>query len=109
MNPAAEIHIPKDCKGCPVWMPAEQTGVPTLEKIQACIQHVLGREGLWMTGEEFLANVAANRAARLKAGRIPRKPFKPGPFVREYRLWGGYWVFKPKTKDSIAAKPEVLP
>jgi len=57
------------------------------------------REGrLWITAEEFLANVAANRAARLKAGRIHRKTFKPGPFVREYRLWGAYWEFKPKAE-----------
>ncbi len=63
----------------------------------------------WLTAEEFLANVEANRAVSLKAEQTPRKPFKPGPFVREYRLRGGNWEFKAKTKASIAPKPEVMP
>jgi hypothetical protein len=63
----------------------------------------------WLTAEEFLANVEANRTARLKAEQIRRKPFQPGPIVREYRLWGSYWEFKPKVKGSILLKPEVLP
>jgi len=66
-------------------------------------------ERSWLTAEEFLANVEAHRAARLKAEQTPRKPFQPGPFMREYQLQGGDWKFKHKTKASIAPKPEVIP
>jgi len=68
------------------------------------------RDGrLWLTAEEFLTNVEANRMARLKEGQKPRKPLQRGPFGREYRLRGWYWEFKPKPKTSIAPNPEVTP
>ena len=70
---------------------------------------IANRERLWLTAEEFYANIEAHKVARLKEIKPLPKPFKPGPFVREYRLWGGDWEFTPKAKASIAPKPEVLP
>jgi hypothetical protein len=70
---------------------------------------IANRERLWMTAEEFYAHIEAHKAARLKEIRSLPKPFKPGSFVREYRLWDGNWTFKPKVKAPIAPKPEVMP
>lgn len=109
MNVAGQERKHKECRGCPIWLPLEQTGFATPEKILGCIQRVLGDKRCWLTAEEFLAQVEAHRRARLKAEQTPQKPFKPGPFVREYRLWGGNWEFKPKARSSTASKLEVLP
>ena len=62
----------------------------------------------WLTAEEFLAQIEAHKAARLKEIQAPREPFQPGPFVREYRLDPNL-KFTPRTKASIALKPEVMP
>jgi hypothetical protein len=70
---------------------------------------IANRERLWLTAEEFYAQIEAHKAARLNENQAPRKPFQPGPFVREYRLWDGNWIFRPKVKAPIASKPEVMP
>ena len=70
---------------------------------------IANRERLWLTAEEFLANIKAHTATRLKGQQAPRKPFHPGSFVREYRLRDGNWIFKPKVKVPIAPKLEVVP
>jgi hypothetical protein len=69
---------------------------------------IANRERLWLTAEEFLAEIEAQKAARLKEEQAPRKPFQPGPFVREYRLDPNR-KFTPKAKSSIAPKPEAKP
>ena len=70
---------------------------------------IANRERLWMTAEEFYAYNEANKAARLKEIRPFWKPYKPGPFAREYWLWNGDWKFTPKAKASIPPKAEVTP
>jgi hypothetical protein len=57
-----------------------------------------------LTAEEFLAQVEAHRAAKLKEKRNPPKPFVPGPFVRTYILDPNH-KFRPKPK--ALTKPEV--
>jgi hypothetical protein len=75
---------PETCVNSPVWSPMEQTGVPDSEKIQNCIQHVLSKRRLWLTGEEFLAQVEARRAGKDLSGQ---KPIDPTPSeVIEYQL-----------------------
>ena len=69
---------------------------------------IANRERLWLTAEEFLANIEARKAARLNEKQAPRKPFQPGPFVREYRL-DPYLEYTPKAKALIVPKPEVMP
>ena len=77
-------HKPETCVNCPVWLPLQQTGIPDSEKIQCCIQHVLGKERLWLTGEEFLAQVEERRAGKDLTGQ---KPIDPTPSeVIEYQL-----------------------
>lgn len=63
---------------------------------------------LWLTAEEFLAQVEAHRAARLKEGPLPRKPWEPGRAAREYRLKPNL-QYTPKRKGTAAPKPEVTP
>ena len=109
MNPVDQSRPIKTCQGCRLWNQSKPGMVPDAQTIQECIRRVLGDKRPCMTGEEFLAQVEAHRRVRLKAEQTPRKPFKPGPFVREYRLRGGNWEFKAKTKASIAPKPEVMP
>ena len=70
---------------------------------------IANRERLWMTADEFYAHIEAHKAARLKGIRPFWKPFKPGPFVREYWLRNDDWEFTPKVKAPIALKPEVIP
>ena len=60
---------PESCVNCPVWLPLQQEGIPDSQKIQCCIQHVLGKERLWLTGEEFLAQVEARRAGKDLTGQ----------------------------------------
>ncbi|MCX6904152.1 MAG: hypothetical protein NTW03_11890 [Verrucomicrobia bacterium] len=62
---------------------------------------------LWLTAEEFLAQVEAHRAARLKEGHLPRKPWEPGPAAREYRRLNPNLQYTPKRKGASAPKPEV--
>ena len=62
----------------------------------------------WLTAEEFLAQVAAHKAAKLKEKRGRPKSFVPGPYVRTYRLnWN--LKFIPKVKAHVTPKPEVTP
>ena len=70
---------------------------------------IANRERLWMTADEFYAHFEAHKAARLKEIRPFRKPFKPGPFAREYWLRNDNWEFTPKVKVPIAPRPEVMP
>lgn len=62
-------HKTETCENCPVWLPLKQTGIPDSEKIRYCIWHVLSQERLWLTGEEFLAQVEARRAGRNQEGQ----------------------------------------
>ena len=54
----------------------------------------------WMTAEEFLAQVAAHKAAKLSEKRAPFKPFVPGPFVRTYVL-NPHLKFTPRKKGAV--------
>jgi hypothetical protein len=77
-------HKPETCVNCPVWLPIEQTGAPDSEKIRYCIWHVLSQEGLCLTGEEFLAQVEANRTGRVPSAQKAIDPTTPE--VIEYFL-----------------------
>lgn len=97
---AIKGHKPETCENCPVWLPLEQTGIPDSEKIQQCIEYVLGKQRLWLTGEEFLAQVEARRAGRDLAGQ---KPIDPTPSeVIEYFLKPGV-TFRP-VKNAASGK-----
>ena len=62
----------------------------------------------WLTAEEFLAQVAAHKAAKLKEKRGRPKSFVPEPYVRTYRLnWN--LKFIPKAKAPVTPKLEVSP
>lgn len=86
MNCAPKPPQARTCADCPLWPAGTQSGSPTLEKIELCTQHVLGGRRPWITDEEFLAQLEAQRQARLNAPLKTRKPFQPGPFVRTYEL-----------------------
>lgn len=86
MNCAPKHNQARTCADCPLWPAGTQSGFPTQEKIQLCINHVLGGRRQWITGEEFLTQVESHRQARLKAPLKATKPFQPGPFARTYVL-----------------------
>lgn len=69
---------------------------------------IANRKRLWLTAEDFLANIEAHEAARLKEQQAPEKAFQHGPFVREYRLDPNL-RYTPKARASIPPKPEVAP
>lgn len=92
---APKQNQPRTCAGCPLWPAGTQSGVPTQEKIQNCVNHVLEGRRLWLTAEEFLAQVEAYRQKRLKEPLKATVPFQPGPFVRTYIL-DSTLKFKPK-------------
>ena len=69
---------------------------------------IVNQNRLWMTAEEFLAQIEAQKAARLKEGQLPRKPFQAGPFAREYRL-NPNLKYTPRSKGAAEPKPEVRP
>ena len=98
MNLVDQSRSTKTCEGCRHWNHSMPGMVPDAQTMRECILRVLGDKRPWMTGEEFVAQVEGHRRARLKAEQTCRKPFKPGPFVREYQLRGGYWEFKPKAE-----------
>ena len=104
MKPESKDYDPTSCVGCKVWLPMEQTGVPTQEKIKACIRHVLGKERLWLTGEEFLAQVEAQKRAHDEA-RLNPKPVDPTQgAVRDYFL-KPFFIYAPKKR--VAKTQEV--
>jgi hypothetical protein len=86
MNPAPKPPELKPCSDCPLWPSGTQSGFPTLEKMQACIGHVLGPEPHGMAAAEFLTELEAQRQARMLASIKPAESFVPGPFDRTYRL-----------------------
>lgn len=69
---------------------------------------IANRNRHWLTAEEFLANIEAHKAARLKEKQSLQKPYEPGPVVREYLLDLNL-KFTPKVRASIPPKPEVMP
>lgn len=69
---------------------------------------IANRKRHWLTAEEFLAEVEAHRAGKLKQKQEPRKPFTPGPFVKTYVLdWNRKYI--PRIKSASAPTPEVTP
>jgi hypothetical protein len=105
MNGAPKQNLTRTCGDCPLWPAGTQGGCPTQEKIQLCINHVLGGRRQWITGEEFLAQVAAHRQKRLQESLKATKPFQPGPFVRTYIL---DWSLQYKPKRPVLSIPEDL-
>lgn len=89
------------CVDCPLWPAGTQSGSPTQEKIQRCINHVLGGPRPWITDTEFLALLEAQREARLNAPIKATKPFQPGPFVRTYVLDWSRMYIPPRPKLII--------
>ena len=69
---------------------------------------IANRKRHWLTAEEFLAQVAAHREAKLKEPWTPVKPFQPGSFVRTYVLDRNF-TFRPKAKAPVKPKLEVTP
>lgn len=106
MNAAPKSRELKSCLDCPLWPAGTQSGFPTMEKIQLCINHVLGGRRQWIAGDEFQAQVEAHRQARLKAPIKGTKAFQPGPVVRTYVLDYAR-MFTPKRPVLII--PEDMP
>jgi hypothetical protein len=106
MNGAPKQNLTRICADCPLWPAGTQSGCPTQEKIQLCINHVLGGRRQWITAEEFLAQVAAYRQKRLQEPLKATEPFQPGSFVRTYDL-DRLLQYKPKRPVLII--PEDLP
>ncbi len=106
MSPAPQPHQLRPCSDCPLWPPHTQTGFPTLEKVEACIRHVLEPVRQWLTAEEFLAQVEAYRQKRLNEPHQVVEPFQPGPFVRTYEL---DWTRIYAPKRPVLIIPEDMP
>ena len=106
MNVTGQERKLKECRGCPVLLPAEQTGVATPEKIQACIRRVLGDKRWWMTAEEFLVALEAHKwaheLAKLNPKPVKRKPAAVRDYVVNFHL-----TFRPKEKPL--KREEVAP
>lgn len=103
---APKQNQPRTCAGCPLWPAGTQSGVPTQEKIQNCVNHVLEGRRLWLTAEEFLAQVEAYRQKRLKEPLKATVSFQPGLFVRTYVL-NRNLKFTPRVKVPATPKLEV--
>ena|GEM_PF-1239003 len=63
---------------------------------------------LRLTADEFLAQVTAHKAAKLKEKHVRPKPFVPGPFVRTYVL-NRNLKFTPRIKAPVSRKLEAAP
>jgi hypothetical protein len=72
------------------------------------VWEIANRKRHWLTAEEFLAQVEAHKAAKLKVKRERPAPFLPGPFVRTYLL-NRNLKFTPRVKAPVTPKQEVTP
>jgi hypothetical protein len=82
-----------------VWLPVQQPGIPDSEKIKGCIRHVLSKQRLWLTGEEFLAQVAARRAGKDLTGQKPIDS-TPSEFI-EYQLKPNLQFIRKSTVENL--------